>query len=289
MFKKILISLSILILTLAPVFAEVQDCKDAAGGWHADGASIDCVKAVKNYSAGKNAICVIDEGWDLSDCKIRPPSLIGGDLLPGTGNPAEALRNDSSGWLQNIFLNKVINILIGLTAALAVVFIILGGYQYLTSVGNEEQIKTAHKTIIWGLVGVLVAMLAFAIVQILINIDFDSNQVKSALLSTSDQGSVDQILPFIDSGWNSDEAVKNLPKAEFKEEFLPVVARFLIYGMAFVSSLVFFAAGVWLVVGWGEEESAKKAKGAITWAITGLAFAAASYALIKGLLGSNLG
>jgi len=287
MFRKIFISLSILILTLAPVFAEVdQDCQDLDGDWHASGESLDCTQVVETYFAGENATCVAGEGWDVSDCKIRPPSLIGGDLLPGTGNPAEALRNNSSDWLQNIFLNKVINILIGLTAALAVVFIILGGYQYLTSVGNDEQIKTAHKTIIWGLVGVLIAMLAFAIVQILVNINFDA--VQSNLLSATDQKAVEEILPFVDDTWSGEAAVKNLPKAEFKKEFLPVVARFLIYGMAFVSSLVFFVAGVWLVVGWGEEESTKKAKNAITWAITGLAFAAASYILVKGLLGIDL-
>lgn len=291
MFKKILISLALLILSFAPALAadEAQDCRDAAGGWHAEGVSINCAQAVKTYAAGKNATCLGEEmGWDVSECKVRPPSLIGGDLLPGTGNAEEALRNDSSGWLQNIFLNKVINILIGLTAALAVVFIILGGYQYLTSVGNDEQIKTAHKTITWGLVGVLIAMLAFAIVQILVNIDFDPAQVSPDLLSASDRDSVGEILPFADKDWMGDEAVKNLPKAEFKEKFLPVVARFLIYGMAFAAFLVFFVAGVWFVVGWGEEESIKKAKNAIIWAVTGLAFAAVSYILIKGLLGINL-
>jgi hypothetical protein len=208
-----------------------------------------------------------------------PPELIGGSLLPGTGVAEGIIQANSSSWLQNVFFRNVINLLIGITAALSVVFLILGGYQYLTSVGNEEQIKQAHKTVTWSLVGVFVALLAFAIIQILVNIDFD---VTSANLLRADAA---EILPFAEQDWNGDAAIKNLPRSDFKEEFLPVVARFLIYGMAFVASLIFFSAGTWLVVGWGEEANVKIAKDMLIWGVSGMAYAAAGYAIVRGILG----
>ncbi|MCK5471685.1 hypothetical protein KAI54_00665 [Candidatus Gracilibacteria bacterium] len=226
--------------------------------------------------------------------KSLPPELIGGSLLPGTSEGVkEAVKNQEGEdlntaekklqWLQTTFIRNVISQLIGWTAALAVVFLIFGGYQYLTSVGNDEQIKSAHKTITWSLAGLLLALLAFAIVQILVNIKFDT--APSSNLLAAD---VSQILPLTEEGWDKIGEIANLPRGDFKTEFLPVVARFLIYGMAFVAFLVFFVAGAWLVVGWGNDESVKKAKNAIIWGVVGLAFAAASYALVKGLLGVDL-
>jgi hypothetical protein len=342
MFRKTLISLSLLFLAMAPAFAEVdEDCQDLDGDWHQSGEVLDCALVSEGYLAGASATCEIDEGWNTSDCQAaeeqdcqdidekwyangktvscskvdaqysagnaicaskawsisdcgiaRPPALIGGSLLPGTGNAQEALRNDSSLWLQNIFLNKLINILIGLTAAIAVVFIIFGGYQYMTAMGNEEQIKKGHKTMTWGMMGVMLALLSFAIVQVIVNINFDvvPDVVPADILSESASQSVGKIVPFYNDTWDAEQAaeVAALPKSEVKEEFLPVVARFLIYGMAFVAFLVFFTAGAWLVLGWGEEAEVKRSKNMITWAVAGLAYAAVSYLLVKGLLGLDL-
>jgi len=100
-----------------------------------------------------------------------------------------------------------------------------------------------------------------------------------------DPNPIDSVLP----DWDGVNEIKNLPQANLRDELLPIVARFLIYGMAFVAFLVFFAAGTWLVIGWGEEESTKKAKSAIIWAIVGLAFAAGSYFLVKGIIDLNFG
>ena len=269
MFRKFFITLSILIFALAAVWAADADSTIDEG----------------STNTGAEETATVE--------KSKPPGLIGGSLLPGTSEEVkEAIRAQEGDlnaaekglqWLQTTFIKNIINQLIGWTAALAVVFLVIGGYQYLTAIGNEEQIKAAHKTITWSLVGLLLAMLAFAIVQILVNIEFDA---PANLLAADVSQDVEKILPFTD--WEKVKEIGNLPQGDFKTEFLPVVARFMIYGMAFVAFLVFFVAGAWLVVGWGNEESVKKAKNAIIWGVVGLAFAAASYALVKGLLGVDL-
>jgi hypothetical protein len=51
----------------------------------------------------------------------------------------------------------------------SVVFIIIGGFQMVTSAGNEERLLKAKRTVIWAVLGLVVAMLAFSIIAIVRN------------------------------------------------------------------------------------------------------------------------
>ena len=53
---------------------------------------------------------------------------------------------------------------IGLFAILAISW---GGIQFLTSMGNEEKVKGAKNTIIYALVGVLLSVVAYTIIDII--------------------------------------------------------------------------------------------------------------------------
>lgn len=95
---------------------------------------------------------------------------------------------------------------------------------------------------------------------------------------------IGDIVPCFDKACD-EEGIKNLPQGDLRDEFIPIVVRFLIYGTGVVSFVVFFAAGVMLVISWGEEENNKKAKDMIVWGIVGLAVTGVSYAVVRGLLG----
>lgn len=60
---------------------------------------------------------------------------------------------------------SIIRILIGLLFAITVLFIILGGYQYVTSAGNEEQAKKGRKTLLYAIIGLVVVILSYVIVN----------------------------------------------------------------------------------------------------------------------------
>ncbi|MFA5352274.1 MAG: pilin [Candidatus Gracilibacteria bacterium] len=233
------------------------------------------------------AICLLPLSFALA--ATNPPPIIGGTLLPGVNAGISQQAGNNQGekelnWLQNVFFKNTINKLIGWTAALSVVFLIIGGYQYLTAIGNDEQIKKAHKTITWSLIGVALAMLAFAIVQIVVNLKFSNTSANllSAAVTSSYSKEIQSIVPCFGGSCAVSE-VAALPQGDFRDEFLPLVARFLIYAMGAVSFIIFFVAGAILVFSWGEEDLTKKAKNAIVWGITGIAFAAASYLLVKGI------
>jgi len=63
------------------------------------------------------------------------------------------------------YLNKVINVVLGVIGVVAVAMIIIGGIQYATSSGDAAKAQKAQKTIIFSVVGLIIALLAFAIVN----------------------------------------------------------------------------------------------------------------------------
>ncbi|MBR0467920.1 hypothetical protein IJJ53_03400 [Candidatus Saccharibacteria bacterium] len=66
---------------------------------------------------------------------------------------------------------NITNILNGIIAALgivAVVVMIIGGINYMTSAGDAGKVKKAKDTILYGLIGLIICVLAFAIVNFVI-------------------------------------------------------------------------------------------------------------------------
>lgn len=63
-------------------------------------------------------------------------------------------------------LLAVFEILLRISGVLAVIFIIYGGFQYLTSTGEPDKAKGARTTIINALVGMMIAMFATVIVNV---------------------------------------------------------------------------------------------------------------------------
>ena len=65
--------------------------------------------------------------------------------------------------------NAIINVVIGVIGFVAVAFIIFGGVQYTTSAGDPGKVKKAKDTILYGIIGLVVSMLAYAIVNFVLS------------------------------------------------------------------------------------------------------------------------
>lgn len=63
---------------------------------------------------------------------------------------------------------RIINVIIGALGLVAVIVIILGGVQYMTSAGDSGKVKKAKDTILYGVIGLVVCILAAAIVNFVI-------------------------------------------------------------------------------------------------------------------------
>jgi len=64
---------------------------------------------------------------------------------------------------------SISNSLTLLVGVIAILFIIIGGFQYITSAGNPDNIGKAKNTILYGIIGIIVVLCAWLIVKFVIN------------------------------------------------------------------------------------------------------------------------
>ena len=70
--------------------------------------------------------------------------------------------------VNNVF-KTVTDILFFLIGAVSVIMLIYGGIRYTTSGGNANSVTAAKNTIIYSIVGLVVAILAYSIVSFVVN------------------------------------------------------------------------------------------------------------------------
>lgn len=61
--------------------------------------------------------------------------------------------------------NTIVNILLFIIGAISVIMLIIGGIRYTISGGDSSAVTSAKNTIMYAIVGIIVAVLAFAIVN----------------------------------------------------------------------------------------------------------------------------
>lgn len=64
------------------------------------------------------------------------------------------------------FIIRIINILLGLAATVAILFIVLGGFRIITAAGNEKTAGEGKKTVTNALIGLSIIILSFVIVTV---------------------------------------------------------------------------------------------------------------------------
>ena len=86
-------------------------------------------------------------------------------------------------------IKNILLAVIGVAGFVAVIFIIVGGVNYMTSAGDTNKITKAKQTILYALIGLIICALAFAIVNWTIGVvnksDKKSDEDKSYLIETS--------------------------------------------------------------------------------------------------------
>jgi Type IV secretion system pilin len=63
---------------------------------------------------------------------------------------------------------KIVNIMLFIVGAVAVIMLIIGGIRYVTSNGAQDQVTGAKNTIMYAIIGIIVAVLAYAIVNFVV-------------------------------------------------------------------------------------------------------------------------
>ena len=77
----------------------------------------------------------------------------------GEGTPAQLFGGEGS------IFTLVVNVLLFIIGAICVIMLIWGGIRYTTSAGNAASVTAAKNTIMYAIIGMVIAFLAFAIVN----------------------------------------------------------------------------------------------------------------------------
>lgn len=64
--------------------------------------------------------------------------------------------------------STITNVLLYIVGAVSVIMIIIGGIRYVTSGGNSANVTAAKNTILYAIVGIVVALLGYAVVNFVI-------------------------------------------------------------------------------------------------------------------------
>lgn len=93
----------------------------------------------------------------IGDGKVKVPNP-----LMGQAGPADEPKFGG-------LVTNVLNVALAVVGSIAVIFLVYGGFRYVTAHGNEEQAEAAKKIIQQSILGLIIVVLAFAIITIITN------------------------------------------------------------------------------------------------------------------------
>lgn len=106
---------------------------------------------------------MIAVGVSAQDCSFNQD-----DPLKAGQNCSKNQSQPSSIDGEDGVFKTITNVLLFLIGAISVIMIIWGGIQYVTSSGDSTRVQNAKNTILYSVVGLIVAILAFAVTNFVI-------------------------------------------------------------------------------------------------------------------------
>ncbi len=88
--------------------------------------------------------------------------------LPPTIREANGCESSSKDDFPETVKN-ILTAIISVAGIVAVIFVIIGGVMYMTSAGDTGKLKKAKDTILYALIGLVICVLSFAIVNFTVN------------------------------------------------------------------------------------------------------------------------
>lgn len=123
----------------------------------------------------KNVIKSITTASVLAATFVAVPTALAEDVSGGLQagvNAAGSASGLAKGSVTGAggYVAIIINILLIAIGILSVIMIIIGGFRYTLSGGDENAVRSAKDTILYSVIGLIVAILAFVIVNFVLGI-----------------------------------------------------------------------------------------------------------------------
>lgn len=105
------------------------------------------VSAAVTLCAGKAMAITVQEGAEAARAEGMPANLVGPDGV----------------------FNQITSIALYIIGAISVIMLIWGGLRYILSGGDSKKITDAKNTILYAIIGLIIAILSYAIVNFVLN------------------------------------------------------------------------------------------------------------------------
>ncbi len=86
----------------------------------------------------------------------------GAEAARTEGMPAELIGPDG-------IFNQITSVALGIIGAVSVIMLIWGGLRYIISGGDSKKITDAKNTILYAIIGLIIAVLSYAIIKFVLN------------------------------------------------------------------------------------------------------------------------
>lgn len=100
----------------------------------------------------------------LSTFVISGSATLAQDAVDGL-NDSVRTENQTTIFEDGGIFQRVTNTLLFLVGAISVIMLIVGGIRYIVSAGDQNQVTGAKNTIMYAIVGIIVAVMAWGIVN----------------------------------------------------------------------------------------------------------------------------
>jgi hypothetical protein len=163
-------------------------------------------------------------------------------------SPMDSDVGGLSPFIWKIVLN-IIEIVLVLTAIIAVIFVLYGGFLFITGGGNSSQVEKARKSILNALIGLVISMGAIAMTNLIFDVVGDASK---------NEFGVPELTP---------------------EQLLQNGLNLFYYIAGIVAVLVIIISGINYTTSLGDSGRVTKAKNMIFYAVVGLVVVFAAYAI----------
>jgi hypothetical protein len=128
-------------------------------------------KHLKTWFASLSLFVVLSLGLAVPALAQTPQEQINNGLCAGsnfqfTENPGACnlAGTDATTSINNI-VHTIVNLLSAVVGIVAVIMIIVGGFRYITSGGNDTSVTAAKNTILYAIIGLVIVALAQVLVR----------------------------------------------------------------------------------------------------------------------------
>ncbi len=209
---------------------------------------------------------------DLLLAKVAPPSLDSVlDFNPSSessflNSGVTAASEVQNHWLFTTAIPDWIQYLLALAAGVAVLSIVLAGLMFIWHPEQNDYKKRAYQTIFWSLAGLVIASLAYTIIELINRFPtFGTNPGTNVEITTSG-------------------GVSNLVQGELLTQILPKAIKIILQLIGTFSFGMLLYAGILMIIRDGDDAKVKKAKTILIYSFVGVIVALFAYLVVDAVL-----